>query len=152
MSATDLWVDIGVQEGAEGWLLQVMAWPQGPVDVIEPGEEGVGDGWDQGDGPDQGYDPDGPFEAWHRVWIERMANGQVTLHWEWDNRQYGWVRCPGKNRHKKLESFLQEKIIQGYMLQSKPLKLLPSLNSNIVDKTETTVCPIEFDGKYKKLS
>ena len=87
-------VDVCVEQGAKCRFWQVIARVERPIDVVEPGEEGVGDGRDQRDDPDEGDDAHGPLEAGHGVRVERVANGQVALHREGDDRQHGRIRCP----------------------------------------------------------
>ena len=53
-----------------------------PVDEVDPGEVGVGEGGREGDDPDDGDDLDGPAEARHGVLVEGVADGQVPLHRE----------------------------------------------------------------------
>ncbi len=67
-----------------------------PVDVVDPGEVGVGEGGGEGDDPDDGDDLDGAAEPGHGVLVQRMADRQVALHRERHDRQHGRVAGPKK--------------------------------------------------------
>jgi len=52
-----------------------------------PCKECIWNGCDEGDDPDKRDDPDGALEAGHGVGVQRMADGQVSLHTKCHNRQ-----------------------------------------------------------------
>ena len=90
-----LGIYIFIQQCTECRLVQIVAGAERPVDVVEPGEDGVGQGGDEADDPDEADDSDGPLEARHGVGVERVADSQVTLHREGDDRQHRGVGGPG---------------------------------------------------------
>ena len=94
---THLRINISVEQGAEGRLLEVVGRVERPRDVVELGEEEVGRGGDEGDEPDEGDDAHGALEARHGVRVERVADGQVALHREGHDRQHRGVRRPGRS-------------------------------------------------------
>ena len=91
---TDLRVNVLLEQRAKSRFGQVIAGSERPIDVVDPREEGVRKSRDERDGPHEGDDADGAVKRRHGLRVERMADGQVTLHGEGDDRQHGGIRRP----------------------------------------------------------
>ena len=105
-----LWINILIEESTEGRVVEDVLGPvaaEGPVDVVQLGEECIRQSGEERDDPNQRNDLkdtslfpseisctpnlDGPGEACHGVLVERVADGEVALHGEGEDGEDGGV-------------------------------------------------------------
>ena len=105
-----LWIDILIEQSTECRVIKDIfssVATEGPVDVVQLGEEGIGQCREEGDHPNQRNDLkeiilfqressyteylDGPGESCHGVLVEGVADGEVALHGEGQDGEHRGV-------------------------------------------------------------